>query len=158
MARRTRTGRGPDYRWRGTQVEETAITTAAIAAVILTATEACTLRRIRGNLQVFLGSATDGDLKRVAVGLCIRPEGFTGTPSALSDLEVSWLWHHDFILGYDAASPSTDAVWHADMEIDSKAQRKLKENDELVLVISPANITGTGTAAAIGVIRTLTSD
>ncbi len=153
MATRQRTGRRTDYEWQGVGVNETSDGDIQ-ERIIRTFGRSGTVMRVRGALRCIFATATDGDLILLAAGLLIRPEGFTALVSPLVDTEKSWIWHSFGSIAFDASFPSSpQLVW--DFHIDSKAMRKVKPNDELVLMVASQDEVGTGTVKWNGGVRVL---
>ncbi len=153
MARQRTSGRRTDYGWRGAVVNSTT-DNSTNALIIHLFTEASTVMRVRGFLRVVFATATDADDIRLAAGIMIRGEGLSGSPSPGVELEKSWMWHGFGRIVFDAGLPGSGATIF-DFNIDSKAMRKVKENDELILCVNGTDITGTGTAIWVGGVRLL---
>ncbi len=153
MARHTQRVRR-NYNWRGALVANASQSTSAEELVLATASEAETLVRVRGDLLVGFATAADGSIANVALALMHKPEGFTSIISSVVDLEKSFIWWGAYAIAFDAASPSADLV-SARVHIDSKAMRKFKANDELVLLMDLTQDSGTPTATIFGGIRGL---
>jgi len=150
---RGRSGRRTDYGWQGSLVSETT-DAATQESIIRVFSEASTVVRVRGFLRCIFATVSDGDLVTLAAGLLIRPEGFTAGVNPLSDLEKSWMWHSFGSMVRDAAFSGVGQLFF-DFEIDSKAMRKVKQNDELVLMVNHLDNTGTATIAWTGGVRVL---
>ena len=111
-------------------------------AVGATALDRLTLARVRGSAYVHLdsGAVTEGAL--VGMGLIVvKAPAFTvggvaSMPGPLADVEQSWLWHQIFVLGpsVSATDDGGDMSRNARVIIDSKAQRKLQQEDTVAFV------------------------
>ena len=110
--------------------------------------------RVRGSLLIAFATATDADIINVCMGLLIRPEGSTNVPDASGELEKSWIWWDCQTIVFDVASPSA-AMVSARVNIDTKAMRKVKQGDELLLCAALNDESGTGTAIVMGGLRGL---
>ena len=101
-----------------------------------------TLVRTRGYVRLVI---TSGDVALSgfsgAFGICVVTNdafaiGVTAVPTPLDDVDWDgWLWHTLFVLHLPAAFAATDGVVAVkDIEIDSKAMRKIGINDTIALV------------------------
>ena len=117
----------------------------------------------QARIQASIDGPADGDISSIGVGLTIGTDdqvsaGSSAFPSPLNDLDDDWFWHHIFQL--QAQSASQDESWGIQCQqkmIDSKAMRRVKQNDQLVLVIEPTQTSGTPTVDVLGYVRTLLS-
>ena len=126
--------------------------TVATVALFGTGTQALqdglTIVRTRGEFLAFVSSVdavTSG--MRVGVGICVVTEnafgaGVGSVPTPIADLQWDgWLWHsmgHVFGVAAEGAG-----FWR--QEIDSKAMRKMKEDDIIVAVLEVSQEVGTVT-------------
>jgi len=105
-----------------------------------------TLLRTRGICSVWLdGTPTAGEAVQVACGLIKVPKG-TGTTvllSPISESEQEWLWWGSVVLAADAG---TDQMQSHRFDMDSKAMRKMKPQEEIQFVVAQTTI---GTAVAL---------
>ena len=142
MARTRGTGRRTDYSWGQTGDILIAIDIAADAvygAVGFNFLEAGTLTRIRGRIGATLNTGGVGEQGLFLCGLTIvhndsftagvAPELFTGSVD-----EASWIWRGSlFLSAGDEAAVVTEKL-SGDIEIDTKAMRRVKPNDLLAMV------------------------
>ncbi len=151
MARRQRSERfSPriqQLRWDGATNSILALGAGAIAQVFITAgNDTETLMRIRGDLVCTLdGLLAPGALVSVGVGLIVMPagQGSTVVSNPLTDVNAPWLMYEAFTMGYEEAV--VDAVQYTALSswrksIDVKAQRILRPDREVQLVVANATI------------------
>ena len=122
----------------------TSFTTSAVAIIgnVAQATaDGITLARIRGQLNYFLHSGTAlGDGFQGAFGICIVPEnafgvGVTAVPTPIADVNWDgWMYHH-FISSHIGVTNNADGSAQAQVEVDTKAMRKLKNTDGVIAVV-----------------------
>jgi len=113
-----------------------------------------TLMRTRGQLVVTLdGVQAPTSLLDVAVGLIKVPEGqgTTVVSSPITDGNAPWLYYERFTIGYeemvaDVIDIPSLTIFRA--EIDSKAMRIIRPDEEVQFVVEQATISG---SAAINV-------
>ncbi len=156
MAHR-RSTRGPvrkriqSTRWDGANHFFGAATAGAVAQTFATAgTDTETLLRIRGELTGWIdGNDAPPVAIDVAVGIALVPEG-SGTTvlwSPLSDDNAPWLMYERFTLGYEEyVTDVIQAVSLSSMRktIDVKAQRIIRPDIELQIVMESATLSGAG--------------
>ena len=100
------------------------------------------------------GAADSG--KAIGLGLMIASDdqlaaGATAFPGPLADADADWLWHSYMLLATvttTAGDNTTAGV--ARIEVDSKAMRRVKQNDNLVFVAEPDNVGGGSETAGKG--------
>jgi len=98
-----------------------------------------TIVRIRGSIQVFLtsGAANSGfhcALGMGVVSLDAFTVGITAVPDPIADMQWGgWMYHRFFDVHSSAAFSATDGANKVQFEIDSKAMRKVGQNDLLFL-------------------------
>ncbi len=158
---RGRSGRRADYSWNGLCGALENIGEANQLVSIAIFAGAGTVMRTRGQVLVQFDGAADGNKKCVAAGLIIGTDaqvtaGPTAFSSPISNLDAEWLWHGFFPLMAQAAT-EVDAEGSKVMrlEVDSKAMRKVKQNEQMVLVVDGSNISGAPVADLAFGIRTL---
>ena len=155
-------GRRPDYDWTGVcglynNVDET--NTLGSGTVVFNA--AGTLVRIRGEIVVALDAPTDGDSKCVAMGLIIASDaavaaGAASLPSPIGSIDAEWIWHQWCILNAETGTQTDQTGGQfARYVIDTKAMRKVKSNQQLVMLIDGQNNAGTPPAEGAYGIRAL---
>jgi len=161
MANQRRSGRRTDYRWSGSTFAFPAVATANLTQIIFNATAATTLMRSRGAVLLSLIDQAVGDQKVVGLGLIVVTEaavaaGGSALPSPISVPEAEWVWHQYVPLQSQTVTedPST-GEGTARIIIDSKAMRKMKPNESLVLVLDAADLAGSVSAMVTGGIRAL---
>jgi len=114
------------------------------------AVETETLMRQRGNLSCFLDTTqSPGILIDVAIGTIVMPEGQSTTvvSSPITDENAPWIFYSRFTVGYEEMV--TDVVDVPQMtsyreNVDTKAMRILKPDQEIQLVIEQATLGGAG--------------
>ncbi len=160
--RRIVAGRRPDYEWSGTTVFTSGLSTTKFATAAATFTGSGTIMRCRGRLRGQLETTAAADsMKMLACGLIVADDdaltvGQTAIPGPTTDPEAEWVWVGQLLLGnLTATEADAGSSFADDIVIDSKAMRKVKGNENLVLVIEPINIFGTETARVGGFIRVL---
>ncbi len=159
-------GRRADYQWLGFAT--------AFAANTLSGTQAFagslgvggtvgsgTIVRVRGHVAVAMDVGAADDSGVVGIGLILGSAdavsvGSTAFPSPLDDTAANWLWHGLFALRSLTATQEANAGGqYVDREIDSKAMRKFKANQSLVVMADAAQLSGSPTFDVIGSIRVL---
>jgi len=114
--------------------------------------DSVTIVRIRGSLTMGLSSvasALDG-FSRVGVGLCIVSEnafgvGVTAVPSPIVDIAWDgWIWYNiGDLAAYTTTLTNSHGSQTKELQIDSKAMRKIKNTDVLIAVLETAAEVGT---------------
>ncbi len=149
MARR-RSGRRADLRW--TFGSTSALATAAggtpSAVIVSSGNVSQTLMRIRGSILSWLDTTqAPGGAIFCAMGIIIMPEGqgATTVSSPIADANAPWIWFQSWELAYeeyvtDVIDAPLATVFRA--EIDSKAMRILRPDQELQVVFESLNISG----------------
>ncbi len=166
MARGRRSGRGPDYDWLSNTFSGSfASGGAAIGGVIGVATQ-LTLMRMRGAYVVSIDGPADGDKCNVGLGIIVASDeavaaGVASIPSPVSDAADSWIWHQFVPLQAQAgtgvgASLNAMSVVSCGV-IDSKAMRRLRIGDNLVLVMETISLAGAPAVDITGGYRALTA-
>ena len=145
MARGRRSGRRADYRW-----TLGAFATAGLAAggsvqfaIVSAGTTSQTLMRMRGNLLAWMDNSglTADDFVRVGVGIIPIQFGGVATSLPLTDGDAPWIWHQVFTMGAVLATAFGGSE-HFRTEIDSKAMRVLRPDQDIMAVIETADIVG----------------
>ncbi len=140
MANRSR-GRRTDYEWTGACGDADAIdlavnvTTAPLVFVDFNAP--FTIMRIRGIIQVQLNAAAVNERALIAfgIGIVTTDARAAGTvPDPAQEPEFPWMWY-----GYAAVSSLNEAAIQPDalsaiLEVDTKAMRKVKPGQSVMLV------------------------
>ncbi len=141
-------GRRPDYTWNGAVVGQSIASGGVSLDSIAIFGIAGTLVRCRGELLASMDSPTDGDKVAVAFGLIKATEeqrgvGSTAVPDPSSDLDADWIWHGFIPLQAQAANLEHSVVGR--LTVDSKAMRRFKQTEGIVLIVS--NLVSAGTPA-----------
>ena len=165
MARARRSGgRRADYTWiLGTGHVNGLSTTQAFDSMT-TVLRSSTLVRTRGEIHVGMDPGAIDDTMVVGVGLIVATDqaiaaGAASLPSPIDDGDADWLWHGLF--GLHAATIVSGDDWigqSSRREIDSKAMRKVKQNDNLVVVYDSSVLAGSPTADVVIGARFLLAD
>ena len=118
----------------------------------LAVAESITLVRTRGQLMVHFDPTTANDVVRVGFGLGIFSNdafgiGITAVPGPLTDAGWDWVYHKLFMMGPVFSATETDNSINQNVmfEIDSKAMRKMKDNQTLGWVGEMQVVSGGGT-------------
>jgi len=133
----------------------------------LGATAAFTVRRVRSTITLILeGSLSAGDDVSIGIGLAVISSDAAAAgavPDPLGNSDYPWLWWRSQRLFMPGAS--TNATWVnpggwgpacVQIEVDSKAQRRMKPLESLVWAIQYSNTTGNPPVSAFfGVSRVL---
>ena len=154
-------GRKTDYDWNGVTSAAAAITATQAVILSLAVNSAATLMRSRGSIAIEAVPDAIGDSTVVGLGLMVvradaAAVGGTSVPGPIDDDDGDWLWHQyvPMFAGFASEQPD-DKLSRAYIEIDSKAMRRLKSNDAIVLI---GELSGTSFASvqAIAGVRFLT--
>ncbi len=166
MARtRSRSGRGPDYQWTGLLVFQ-ALTNVSANSVFMGSNNlggaiAGTIMRVRGDVLLNMDVAAADNSMVAAVGLIVGNDdavavGSTAFPSPVADLDADWLWHSFFTLRSITGTQSdTFGGQVRAKEIDSKAMRRFKPNENLVAVGAVTQQNGSPSVDITGAFRVL---
>ena len=166
MARARRGGgRRPDYQWVGLPVFA-AVTLSSTAANFLGSSNlgvsiTGTIARIRGDVSVYMDVGAADDSAVFGVGLIVGNDdavsvGSTAFPSPVSDLDADWIWHSFLSMRSLTATQGADFGGQArHREIDSKAMRRFKPNENLVAVGAVTIQSGSPTVDVMGAFRVL---
>jgi len=119
----------------------------------LPATTRFTIRRVRCSILLHLqGSLASDDGVRIGIGLGVvsTDSALAGeTPDPLGDPDWPWMWWKETFLVM--AGGATNVTWVANtlgmaslrLEVDSKAQRKIKTDESLIWAIQYSDSSGT---------------
>ncbi len=69
--------------------------------------------------------------------------GVTGFPSPVNDMDAEWVWHGFLLLMAMAAVEDQTAQVDV-LEIDSKAMRRVKQTQSMVMVVQNGTVQGAG--------------
>ena len=139
-------------------------TSQSLGAVTIGAafTQKATLVRIRGMANVQLDPSAIADTMIVGLGiLIVRTTAFiagaASMPSPLDDIESAFLYHKIFTLGpsLTAGEVGEELNSNLNVEIDSKAMRKVGPDDTLGIIWDGIQLAGTPTADCVCAIRNL---
>jgi len=160
MARRS-TGRKTDFTWQGLfPVGNSTASGAAFVQLVVTTTTPATLYRSRGEIIGSIDGPADGNKLGLSFGLIVATEeqvavGATALPNPAVDLDAEWIWH-GFILLLSQAIVSTDYRLHSGkLQVDSKAMRRMKQGQSVVLVGQNTAVSGTPASDTVVAFRLL---
>ena len=163
MARGRSRGRRSDYTWNGAAwFDATLSATQSLGSgSIATVNAAGTLVRLRGYATVSMDVAAADNTQVVALGMIVGSDdqvaaGATAFPSPMDDLDADWIWHSFFPLR-SVTGTQSDGVGGqvVSQVIDSKAMRRVKQNDQLVMVADAQILAGSPTADSVAGVRAL---
>ena len=113
---------------------------AFLGGVITVGTDGFTITRLRGNLQAFLETGGVSEGYHCAIGVAVVTSdaiavGITAVPDPVADAGWDgWLYHRFFDV-HNISATLTDGAnamsAHVQFEVDSKAMRKMGDNDTL---------------------------
>ena len=135
---------------------------ALLAFEVFVADEAETLLRTRGRIRATLDAAAIDESFVLAVGLAVVSSksatiGVTAIPAPVTDGSYPWLWH-GFLLGNSFSGVNSTATTDI-LEVDSKAMRKVKEDESVVLAFEMcASDNSGGVVNILAGLRSLTGD
>ena len=151
MARRS--GRKSDFTWQGLSGATAAVlTNAARIDAVNTPSVASTLMRSRGEVLASIDGPTDGDSCVAIFGLIVGTEeqvsiGATAFPDPANDMDAEWIWYGSILLfaqagtGLGASLNALSVVGR--LTIDSKAMRRMKQTQSVVMVTRNLTLAGT---------------
>ncbi len=164
MARGRRSGKRANYNWQGNCGSNVATDLAVGSASffnLFAFTEAATLVRTRGELFLQLDGGGIDERVMIASGIIIvstnaAAAGIASLPSPRTDPEDDWLWFDYTAITTGAEVGIVHDFLVARKEIDSKAMRKVKATDTMVLVNEVcASVDATGTFDSMFGVRVL---
>ena len=138
---RGRSGGIHNKEWEAACIDSTTLdlvigTTAVFTMFV--ADEAETLLRTRGHIQLVLNAAAIDESATLAVGIAIvsaraAAAGAASIPRPSSEGAYPWIWH-GWLFGSTIGGINVgDAAQSMRLEVDSKAMRKLKETEVMIL-------------------------
>ena len=152
MAQGRRSGRGPDYDWFGQTVSAALASGGVAIGACIAFTTQNTIMRVRGNYLVSMDGPVDNDRAIVGLGLIIVSDealaaGVASVPTPGTDADAPWLWHQ-FVPLQAQAGTSVGASLNAMSvvargEIDSRAMRRVKQNESIVMSMETTSLAGT---------------
>ena len=162
MARPRSSGRRTDYAWQGTTGAISAFAaTQAIGPGSVASNASATVMRVRGHINVGMDVGAADNKGVVAVGLIIGTDdavavGATAFPSPADDIDADWFWHGWFSL-QSITGTQTDAEGgqFQAREIDSKAMRRIRQNEQVVLMADASIEAGSPTFDLVYGLRVL---
>ena len=164
MARARSKGRKTDYTWSGESFGASIASATSTLFGINIFNAAATLIRVRGEIVMSIDGPVDGDKVVVGLGLKIASDdqvaaGVSAFASPATDLDADWLWHGFMPLMAQAGagvggSLNVQSVVMR-LTVDNKAMRKVRQNQQLVLVVTPENFAGTPGTDILAGLRTL---
>jgi len=156
-----RRGKPTAYDWEGQSTTSLALASGGITeAALFTGDRAETIRRIRGEVLVWLdasGSAAS-DKAIIGLGLLIAPTGATVAVDPITEPGANWMWHRFLNLGTEAivGSTSDSGIGVFDrVEVDNKSMRKFKEDEQIFFVVSNLGVQGAPVVNVMGAFRVL---
>ncbi len=167
MARRS-SGRRTDYTWDVTGFDQRGIDIALAANSILSSLvsgSSQTLFRTRGQLQFQLDPGGAVEQVVIAVGIIVIKTaavvaGVAAVPGPFTEGSADWLWHNFVNLSSGEVASPGDTSYPglvADVMVDSKAMRRLKEDESVALIAEVASANDqAGTWDVQGGLRILT--
>ncbi len=159
-------GRRADYTWQGLAaggfVVDAIGAAGSFVQVALMAT-AGTIMRCRGNILATLDVGAASDKAVIGMGLIVATEsqvtaGTTAIPSPLTDLDEKWIWHSFGCLQNESGAQGDELGTQQRFEVDSKAMRRFKQTESLLLVFDVVVLAGSPTVDVVGGIRALFAD
>ena len=164
MANRS-TGRKTDYEWTGLAAGAAttgAITTAGFFQELVAINISTTLYRLRGEVLAHLTTSVAANaVKALGIGIKVVSQdavssGAGAMAKPLANLSADWIWHGFILLTRNTTTETESAgLVSQRLTIDSKAMRRMKPNQSLVLVIDPVNLAGSETAEVSFGVRAL---
>ncbi len=156
-----RSGRRVDYEWSGNDAFGGQINSDATTAfTIVTMGFAGTLMRCRGRIRASLNGPVDGDKTVVACGLIIVTEeqlasGPSAMPDPATDLDAEWIWYGSLLLMCQEIVDTASGQVVDTLEIDTKAMRKFKSSQSIVLIERNVDVSGVAIVDTLTGLRTL---
>ncbi len=147
MARRS-SGRRTDYTWFGVSdivvAQDLAIANATLGGESIAFGTAGTVMRLRGQVAVLLNAAAVAESAVIAVGIIRATDeaaaaGVASLPHPDSDPDAEWIWHSYLSIHSGQEAAIVNDFLMDRKEIDSKAMRRVKQNEQLVLVSEVAH-------------------
>ncbi len=153
MARGRGGGRKTDYSWSSVCGEilnlDLAETTKAVGNGTVVVTTPLTFMRLRGRIMATLDATAVNERAVIAVGIILADDqavaaGVVSLPGPDSQGEDFWIWH-GYLMVDSGSEASVNQNFLSDrLEIDSKAMRKARSNDTLVLIAEVCSSTDQG--------------
>ena len=160
-ASRHRAGRPNDYDWELSRGSAALPVATIVQFEAFTSETAETLVRVRGDVALWLDStgATIGDLAVLAWGVIRSASGSSDVGvSPLTEGGANWLAYGIATLGVEEITQlGVSGLSMLRFEVDSKAMRKLRENESLYVVFESVNISGSPAGNVSFALRGLTA-
>ncbi len=124
--------------------------TTSVLGLGQTALGGVTLVRLRGNMQALLNLGGGGEGFHCAIGLGVVTNdafsvgGVTSLPNPFDDIDWTWWYHRIFDVHSRSSFNSADPGGLFNLDIDSKAMRKMKPNET---VFASLQVIESGTAS-----------
>ena len=157
MGRSSRGGSAAkQYDWEAAFIAQTVLAAGVSAQFTLFSADAAeTLVRMRGMVTVTLDASGNaaGDMCIVGFGLIVVSAGATVAVSPVTDGNANWFWHTMIPLASEVLVDVVDSAQilaSAREVIDNKAMRRLREVEDVVLVVENADVTGAPPAVVGG--------
>ena len=140
-----RSGRATDYNWTGTffkALNQDIATGVGTAIAIVSFNSRQTLYRVRGQVFASLDPGAADEFAIIGLGMIIVTDdaiaaGKASVPDPVSDPEAGWLWYGMLSIGASDVTTNPGAAEGVDrLVIDTKAMRKVRDNESLVFVQS----------------------
>ncbi len=152
MARARTAGRRPDYEWVTNTFNQRGIDLAVGTddhVLLLGTVTPSTLMRIRGKMSVQLDTAAVDETGVIAAGIIIvgqaaQAAGTASLPKPSDEGPAPWIWHQFFNVTSGSEAAMVNDFLVETVEIDSKAMRKIHNDEQIVLVCSSAIVTDQG--------------
>jgi len=159
-----RSGRPVDYTWGGSTFQFVTVNATQQFAAILVSGTSSTMFRARGELTANMDVAAADDGMVLGCGLIVLDDavvaaGATAMPSPATDLNANWWWHS--FIGLRALATSNEGLAggaSGRILIDTKAMRKVKQNESIVLVVDAVLTSGSPSCDVTGGVRVLFGD
>jgi len=152
MARARTAGRRADLRWTLGNAAFSAVgATSAASTIVIAGNTSQTIMRTRGSLVAWLNDTTaPGVHIRVGVGFLLAQSGVgTNVFSApLDDGDAPFFWYETFSLAYEESVTdviAVDGISSYRSEINSKAMRVLRPDQEVQCVVQQETVGSSGT-------------
>ncbi len=145
------------FDWAGAFIARTQINTGVATQFnLFTADRAETLVRFRGEVNCSIAAPAALDAALVTFGLIVISAASVLAVSPATDPNANWLWHQYVPLDCELA-PATAAarLWEARTVVDNKAMRKLREGEQIALVVENTNLIGGPAIKVSGAFRGL---
>jgi len=157
---RARSGRRTDYTWQGVTFGATLAAAGNVTQVITTPQASSTVMRLRGELVASIDGPVDNDKVAINCGIIVVTEeqvagGASTMPSPAGDLDAEWIWHGFLLLLSQAVVATAQLTQAARLTIDSKAMRRIKQTQSVILIVENTSLAGTPATDVMGGVRAL---